>query len=227
MNGSIFSLRFRECGEDLLVDLSEILFNELAFFLLMQDLDNPRARIHADMRTRFNNATPQDPTPHTTSAESDDELTSSSSSEERERVVMETDDVKLESVRRYNGNGGYQSDDEGAADEDDDEVDDDVTVSESEEESRNADDEEMEKFDNVSKSLPCSTLAFALFLFYFRRLYTYLLCLFCRIATTNWRRTVSTQTKTTTKPTPPTHNNTVTSLLINSRFLSRRVRRSR
>ncbi|XP_034043599.1 pericentriolar material 1 protein isoform X2 [Thalassophryne amazonica] len=30
----------KECGEDLLVEISEILFNELAFFKLMQDLDN-------------------------------------------------------------------------------------------------------------------------------------------------------------------------------------------
>ncbi|KAH3829898.1 pericentriolar material 1 protein-like isoform X2 [Dreissena polymorpha] len=33
--------KMRECGEDLLVDMSEVLFNELAFFRLMQDLDNP------------------------------------------------------------------------------------------------------------------------------------------------------------------------------------------
>lgn len=31
----------RECGEDLIVDMSEVLFNELAFFRLMQDLDDP------------------------------------------------------------------------------------------------------------------------------------------------------------------------------------------
>uniref|UniRef100_A0A8C4NXY3 Pericentriolar material 1 n=1 Tax=Dicentrarchus labrax TaxID=13489 RepID=A0A8C4NXY3_DICLA len=30
----------KDCGEDLLVEISEILFNELAFFRLMQDLDN-------------------------------------------------------------------------------------------------------------------------------------------------------------------------------------------
>ncbi|CAJ1052553.1 pericentriolar material 1 protein isoform X4 [Xyrichtys novacula] len=30
----------KDCGEDLLVEISEILFNELAFFMLMQDLDN-------------------------------------------------------------------------------------------------------------------------------------------------------------------------------------------
>ena len=29
--------RFRECGEDLLMDVSEVLFNELAFFKLMED----------------------------------------------------------------------------------------------------------------------------------------------------------------------------------------------
>ena len=31
--------RMKDCGEDMLVDMSEILFNELAFFRLMQDLD--------------------------------------------------------------------------------------------------------------------------------------------------------------------------------------------
>lgn len=33
--------KMRECGEDLLVDMSEVLFNELAFFRLMQDLEDP------------------------------------------------------------------------------------------------------------------------------------------------------------------------------------------
>ncbi|KAM9670637.1 pericentriolar material 1 protein isoform 17-T21 [Dama dama] len=32
--------RLKDCGEDLLVEISEVLFNELAFFKLMQDLDN-------------------------------------------------------------------------------------------------------------------------------------------------------------------------------------------
>lgn len=35
------SFRMRECGEEMLVDMSEVLFNELAFFRLMQDLDEP------------------------------------------------------------------------------------------------------------------------------------------------------------------------------------------
>lgn len=36
---SIYLTRMKDVGEDMLVDMSEILFNELAFFRLMQDLD--------------------------------------------------------------------------------------------------------------------------------------------------------------------------------------------
>lgn len=35
------SRKLKECGEDILIDVSEILFNELAFFRLMQDLNRP------------------------------------------------------------------------------------------------------------------------------------------------------------------------------------------
>ena len=35
---TVVSLSFKDCGEDMLVDLSEVLFNELSFFNLMQDL---------------------------------------------------------------------------------------------------------------------------------------------------------------------------------------------
>ena len=38
----------RECGEDLLVDISEILFNELAFFRLMQDLDTSGSKLQKE-----------------------------------------------------------------------------------------------------------------------------------------------------------------------------------
>ena len=40
-----------ECGEDLLVDLSEILFNELAFFRLMQNLDSTNTKVKERLRT--------------------------------------------------------------------------------------------------------------------------------------------------------------------------------
>lgn len=32
--------KLKDCGEDLLVEISEVLFNELAFFKLMKDLDS-------------------------------------------------------------------------------------------------------------------------------------------------------------------------------------------
>ena len=46
----LFIYRMRECSEDLLVELSEILFNELAFFRLMQDLDGPKKRTKQQLR---------------------------------------------------------------------------------------------------------------------------------------------------------------------------------
>lgn len=42
----------RECGEDLLVDISEILFNELAFFRLMQDLDTAGNKLKQEAAKR-------------------------------------------------------------------------------------------------------------------------------------------------------------------------------
>ncbi|XP_075052653.1 pericentriolar material 1 protein isoform X2 [Mixophyes fleayi] len=37
--------KLKDCGEDLLVEISEVLFNELAFFRLMQDLDNSSSTV--------------------------------------------------------------------------------------------------------------------------------------------------------------------------------------
>lgn len=40
-----FCDRILDCGEDLLVDLSEVLFNELAFFRLMQNLNHAKSKV--------------------------------------------------------------------------------------------------------------------------------------------------------------------------------------
>lgn len=37
-------LRLQDCGEELLADLSEVVFNELAFFRLMQNIDSIGAK---------------------------------------------------------------------------------------------------------------------------------------------------------------------------------------
>jgi len=42
----------KECGEDILINVSELLFNELAFFRLMQDLDRPTSAISANIWNR-------------------------------------------------------------------------------------------------------------------------------------------------------------------------------
>ncbi|XP_040274708.1 pericentriolar material 1 protein isoform X3 [Bufo bufo] len=39
--------KLKDCGEDLLVEISEVLFNELAFFRLMQDLDNTSSSVQS------------------------------------------------------------------------------------------------------------------------------------------------------------------------------------
>lgn len=41
------SKKLKDCGEDLLVEISEVLFNELAFFRLMQDLDNNSSSVQS------------------------------------------------------------------------------------------------------------------------------------------------------------------------------------
>ena len=51
--------RLWECGEDLLVDLSEVLFNELAFFRLMQDLDTRKAKVKASSLKAWGKVRPQ------------------------------------------------------------------------------------------------------------------------------------------------------------------------
>lgn len=42
----------KDCGEDLLVEISEILFNELAFFKLMQDLDGSSTALAAKHKNK-------------------------------------------------------------------------------------------------------------------------------------------------------------------------------
>ncbi|XP_075114872.1 pericentriolar material 1 protein isoform X5 [Leptodactylus fuscus] len=39
--------KLKDCGEDLVVEISEVLFNELAFFRLMQDLDNTSSSVQS------------------------------------------------------------------------------------------------------------------------------------------------------------------------------------
>ncbi|XP_054912333.1 pericentriolar material 1 protein isoform X2 [Poeciliopsis prolifica] len=49
----------RDCGEDLLVEISEILFNELAFFKLMQNLDSSNAAANLGVKYKNQKKSPQ------------------------------------------------------------------------------------------------------------------------------------------------------------------------
>ncbi|XP_073697570.1 pericentriolar material 1 protein isoform X4 [Garra rufa] len=54
----------QDCGEDLLVEISEILFNELAFFRLMQDLDQNTSKNKHRTKRRSDHTSPKH-SPHT------------------------------------------------------------------------------------------------------------------------------------------------------------------
>ncbi|XP_050957055.1 pericentriolar material 1 protein isoform X4 [Labeo rohita] len=54
----------QDCGEDLLVEISEILFNELAFFRLMQDLDQNTSKNKHRTKKRSDHTSPKH-SPHT------------------------------------------------------------------------------------------------------------------------------------------------------------------
>lgn len=49
----------QDCGEDLLVEISEILFNELAFFRLMQDLDQNTSKNKCRTKRRSDHTSPK------------------------------------------------------------------------------------------------------------------------------------------------------------------------
>ncbi|XP_016092367.1 pericentriolar material 1 protein-like [Sinocyclocheilus grahami] len=57
----------QDCGEDLLVEISEILFNELAFFRLMQDLDQNTSKNKHRTNRRSDHTSPKH-SPHTEEA---------------------------------------------------------------------------------------------------------------------------------------------------------------
>ncbi|XP_053533355.1 pericentriolar material 1 protein isoform X4 [Ictalurus punctatus] len=76
----------QNCGEDLLVEISEILFNELAFFRLMQDLDQNTHRAK-----RLTQTTPTKHTPSTQGKKSEGEKTFSPSYFDEDKDRDETE----------------------------------------------------------------------------------------------------------------------------------------
>ncbi|KAG1949015.1 pericentriolar material 1 protein [Pimephales promelas] len=57
--GKFVGRTLQDCGEDLLVEISEILFNELAFFRLMQDLDQNTSKNKCRTKRRSDHTSPK------------------------------------------------------------------------------------------------------------------------------------------------------------------------
>uniref|UniRef100_A0A8C2GLL0 Pericentriolar material 1 n=1 Tax=Cyprinus carpio TaxID=7962 RepID=A0A8C2GLL0_CYPCA len=78
----------QDCGEDLLVEISEILFNELAFFRLMQDLDQNTSKIKHKTKRCSDRTSPKH-SPHTEEAKTlEREKTFSPSYFDEDRVSL-------------------------------------------------------------------------------------------------------------------------------------------
>ncbi|KFP91042.1 Pericentriolar material 1 protein, partial [Apaloderma vittatum] len=94
--------KLKDCGEDLLVEISEVLFNELAFFKLMQDLDNNSVSVKQRCKTKIETT----------------EVIQSYSKEDKD----ETEIVKqVQDSEMYDGNGVPESVRSDASDQEEDE----------------------------------------------------------------------------------------------------------
>ncbi|NXP44202.1 PCM1 protein, partial [Heliornis fulica] len=94
--------KLKDCGEDLLVEISEVLFNELAFFKLMQDLDNNSFSVKQRCKRKTETA----------------EVIQSYAKEDKD----ETETVKqVPNSEMYNGNGVPESIRSDASDQEEDE----------------------------------------------------------------------------------------------------------
>nr|XP_043883435.1 pericentriolar material 1 protein isoform X4 [Solea senegalensis] len=85
----------KDCGEDLLVEISEILFNELAFFRLMQDLDNSSNNASATKQKNKNRSGPSTQEKHPLKqniAGGDKSVTPAYSDEDKDQDEAEQED---------------------------------------------------------------------------------------------------------------------------------------
>ncbi|KAM6400946.1 pericentriolar material 1 protein isoform 5-T5 [Pluvialis apricaria] len=114
--------KLKDCGEDLLVEISEVLFNELAFFKLMQDLDNNS--ISVKQRCKRKIETTEAIQPYTKEAKKGLQVDVCSSAEDvdEDKDKDETETVKpVQDSETYDGNGVPESIRSDASDQEEDE----------------------------------------------------------------------------------------------------------
>ncbi|KAM6205981.1 pericentriolar material 1 protein isoform 3-T3 [Sarcoramphus papa] len=114
--------KLKDCGEDLLVEISEVLFNELAFFKLMQDLDNNS--ISVKQRCKRKIETTEVIQSYAKEAKKGLEVDVCSSAEDvdEDKDKDETETVKqVQDSEMYDGNGVPESIRSDASDQEEDE----------------------------------------------------------------------------------------------------------
>ncbi|XP_009872157.1 PREDICTED: pericentriolar material 1 protein [Apaloderma vittatum] len=114
--------KLKDCGEDLLVEISEVLFNELAFFKLMQDLDNNSVSVKQRCKTKIE--TTEVIQSYSKEAKKSLQVDVSSSAEDvdEDKDKDETEIVKqVQDSEMYDGNGVPESVRSDASDQEEDE----------------------------------------------------------------------------------------------------------
>uniref|UniRef100_A0A671NC49 Pericentriolar material 1 protein C-terminal domain-containing protein n=1 Tax=Sinocyclocheilus anshuiensis TaxID=1608454 RepID=A0A671NC49_9TELE len=85
----------QDCGEDLLVEISEILFNELAFFRLMQDLDQNTSKSKHRTKRRSDLTSPKH-SPHTEDHDQDETEQGGMREEDKEKDAQSSEASEVE-----------------------------------------------------------------------------------------------------------------------------------
>ncbi|KAM6135725.1 pericentriolar material 1 protein isoform 10-T10 [Phoenicopterus ruber ruber] len=114
--------KLKDCGEDLLVEISEVLFNELAFFKLMQDLDNNSISVKQRCKRKIETTEVIQSYAKEAKKGLQVDVCSSAEDVDEDKDKDETETVKqVQDAEMYDGNGVPESIRSDASDQEEDE----------------------------------------------------------------------------------------------------------
>ncbi|XP_064305611.1 pericentriolar material 1 protein isoform X5 [Phalacrocorax carbo] len=114
--------KLKDCGEDLLVEISEVLFNELAFFKLMQDLDNNSISVKQRCKRKIETTEAIQSYAKEAKKGLQVDVCSSAEDADEDKDKDETETVKqVQDSEMYDGNGVPESIRSDASDQEEDE----------------------------------------------------------------------------------------------------------
>ncbi|XP_035753637.1 pericentriolar material 1 protein isoform X9 [Egretta garzetta] len=114
--------KLKDCGEDLLVEISEVLFNELAFFKLMQDLDNNSISVKQRCKRKIETTEVIQSYAKEAKKGLQVDVCSSAEDVDEDKDKDETETAKpVQDTEMYNGNGAPESIRSDASDQEEDE----------------------------------------------------------------------------------------------------------